>query len=349
METGTPASSQIERGGRDFGDYPPFNPMHAAPTAVPGSSTHTPIVGVLDELTKHRRFNSQIARLLVTDHETRGLGQAIANCAARLQVELMLDGDELGAASLRGGALCNRRLCPFCEWRRTRAWRARLLSGLDEFASAHPKHSALFLTLTVRNCRIDELRDTVQEMNKSWNRLCKTRAFPSVHWFRRLEVTLQHGGGATPMAHPHFHCLLLVPPSYWGKGYWKQLRWQQEWQMASRLDYAPVVDVRRAKAKGQGPEAQEGTPRSAVIEAAKYASKATDLVALGDALPAFHWEMRGLRSFALSKPLQDFVKAADPAGDELLDAAASGPSDGALTLSGIAQWFEEHSEYRFVL
>lgn len=343
--------------------------MHAAPTAVHGPSAHRVIVDPLAELARHRRYNRPVAMALQTDMETRDVGQAIANCAQRLALEFALEGEHLGLAQLRGAALCNRRLCPFCEWRRTRAWRARLISGLEAFMEDHRNWSAVFLTLTVRNCQMHELRDTIRHLHQSYMRLTKISGFPTDAWMRRTEVTVHRysaerqspsrgastetaplvGGGAIQGLHPHLHCLLLVRPSYWSREYKKQLWWQQQWQMAARLDYSPVIDVRRAKAKPGGESHGELAPVSAVIEAAKYASKATDLLALGDGLPAFHHEMRGLRLYGISKSLQRYVSAADPQGDDLLDTPPESEVIDQPYLSAIAQWFDEAQEYRFVI
>lgn len=343
--------------------------MHAAPTAVHGPSAHRVILDPLAELARHRRYNRPVAMALQMDHETRDVGQAIANCSQRLALEFALEGEHLGPAQLRGGTLCNRRLCPFCEWRRTRAWRARLISGLEAFMEDHSGWSAVFLTLTVRNCQMHELRDTVRHLHDSYKRLTKVSGFPTDAWMRRTEVTVQMhptepfgpsreaqasalpslGGGRLAGLHPHLHCLLLVRPSYWSRDYKKQLWWQQQWQMAARLDYSPVIDVRRAKAKPGRESHSEIAPVSAVVEAAKYASKATDLLALGQALPAFHHEMRGLRSYGISKALQRYVKAADPQGDDLLDTPPVSEALQQPCLSAIAQWFDEAQEYRFVI
>jgi plasmid rolling circle replication initiator protein Rep len=302
------------------------------------------------------------------DAETRDIGRAIANCSFRLGLDVPLVEQQLGEPVLRSAHLCNRRLCPFCEWRRTRAWRARLIHGLETFLTEHPKHSAVFLTLTVRNCQVSELRETVRHMHESLGRLAKVSAWPTEFWMRRTEITVSLSGSADPSlraiapteelprlrggriqsVHPHLHCLLLVRPSYWGKDYVKQLRWQQEWQMAARLDYPPVVDVRRAKAKTGTGTGESVAPKDAVIEAAKYASKATDLLALGDALPAFHHEVRGLRLYGVSRPLQQFVKAADPNVEEMLDVQPAMPTADSPYLSATAQWFDDLQEYRFV-
>jgi len=306
---------------------------------------------------------------LHADWSTSDVGRAIANCSGRLKLDIPLDGEHLGAPELRSAYLCNRRLCAFCEWRRTRVWRARLIGGLEGFLADNPKWSAVFLTLTVRNCQLHELRETIRHMHASYQRLTKISGFPTDAWLRRTEVTVKRpaidgqpphlgatttelpplSSGSVQSVHPHLHCLLLVRPSYWTRDYKRQLWWQQQWQMAARLDYAPVVDVRRAKGRPGHESHGQLAPVSAVIEAAKYASKATDLMALGDALPQFHHEMRGLRLYGISKSLQRYVSAADPQGDELLDTPPDGEASDQPYLSAIAQWFDEAQEYRFVI
>jgi hypothetical protein len=204
--------------------------MHAAPTAVQVTSAHVGQSDPLGKLTAHRRYNRPITQALMLDAETRDIGRAIANCSYRLGLDVPLVEGQLGEPLVRSAHLCNRRLCPFCEWRRTRAWRARLIRGLEAFLTEHPKHSAVFLTLTVRNCQVYELRDTISHMHESLNRLKQYEIWPTEFWFRRTEVTVSRhgesetlpraqpgtdlalppGGGAVRSVHPHLHCLLLV-------------------------------------------------------------------------------------------------------------------------------------------
>ena len=74
----------------------------------------------------------------------------------------------------------------------------------------YPKYHWLFLTLTQKNCLISELRETILEMNKSFKRLTKLQQWAIEGWIKSLEVMQGEDGNA----HPHFHCLLMVSPSY---------------------------------------------------------------------------------------------------------------------------------------
>lgn len=348
--------------------------MHAPARAVRGDLVPQGHSDPLGEFTKHRRYNRPIAAALMADPELRDVGQAISNCAQRLTLDLPVDAEVLDRPLLRGAHLCNRRLCPFCEWRRVRALRARILCGMDAFSAVHPKHAGVFLTLTVKNCPLDQLGATLDTMHRSFNRMTKRAFWPTPYFLRRTEVTVKRslppdlmqacrsdempapeddptyelrGRARIESVHPHIHVLLLVPPSYFSHGYVKQSEWQRQWQEAAQLDYEPVVDVRRAKVKTDE-EAITALQRvSAVIEAAKYATKATDLLALGDDIGKFHWQVRQRRFFSASRKLSQFIQDADPKGDELLDTEHFPVPLVSPAMRATAQWSELLQEYQF--
>ena len=113
---------------------------------------------------------------------------------------------------------------------------------------------------------------------------------------------------------------------------------------AARLDYAPIVDVRRAKTKSSSGGHAIDESRSAGIEAAKYATKATDLIAMGDVLTEYHYAVKGLRLSATSSSMRPYLSDASMGVDELVDDAAPDPSS---CVRGKALWFEDVQEYLF--
>lgn len=321
--------------------------MHG--TAIPcgASSSARPHSGVLEPFSKHRRYNSPICQNLAMDSETVDLAKAIGNCATSIAVDVPLDGPNEGHALLRAANPCNRRLCPFCEWRRSRAWRARFFEGLPKFHEDFPTHHAIFLTLTVRNCRVDELRTTINDMHRAWNRMHQCSFFPTKFWFRRTEITLQKEdplSGGIPVVHPHIHAVLFVPAGYFSHGYVKQSEWRKQWQMAARLDYPPVVDIRRAKSRSSSGGATIDQSKAAALEASKYATKATDLIALGSVLGTYHYAVKGLRLSSSSSSMRPYLSDASIDSSELVD---SETGDGGPTARGKALWFEDVQEYLF--
>ena len=313
---------------------------------------------VLERFSKHRRWNTPISRDLMADAETRDIGRKIANCALSIRASLVLQKDKPLEANLKGAMLCNARFCPFCEARRTKALRARLYQGLEALYEDKPKLRGVFLTLTVRNVPLEDLGDELDRMNRAWKRMRLCSFFPTDLWFRRTEITVgsplrgkSSSAAATAFetdhytAHPHFHVLLLVNPSYFSKNYIKKSEWQKQWQMALRSDYAPVVDVRTAKPSSGSGSTPKDDAKSAVVEAAKYAAKSTALLELGPAITTLHWQLRGRRLTAMSQPLRQYVKSGELTQEELMDSDSKDLPQGAETLEVIGTWFEDVQEY----
>ena len=320
--------------------------MHRSSTSSAGKALPRVNDDLLGKYNRHRQYNSPISRELMSDTGTRDIGQRIANCALVLKADVLLQGGSEPEVELRAAHLCNTRLCPFCEWRRTRAWRARLHQGLEAVYADQPRLRGVFLTLTVKNPRLEDLGSTLVQMNKAWQRLTQRAFFPTDLWFRRTEITVSGLPGSDRFAaHPHFHALLLVPPSYFGRNYIKQTEWQKQWMTAARLDYAPVVDVRSAKSHSKSGSNTADASKSAVLEAAKYAAKATSLMELGPAITELHWQIRGKRLYALSKKLKAYMRDGDISAEELMDTPQQPLPDGTEVIPAVAQWFEDASEY----
>ena len=72
---------------------------------------------------------------------------------------------------------CRVRHCPVCQWRRSLLWRAVMFQQLPNIQERFPTHRWVFLTLTVKNPPVTELRDTLKHMNDSWKRLIETKRF----------------------------------------------------------------------------------------------------------------------------------------------------------------------------
>ena len=76
---------------------------------------------------------------------------------------------------------CRVRHCPVCQWRRSLLWRAVMFQQLPNIQERFPTHRWVFLTLTVKNPPVTELRDTLKHMihgSDWWN-----QAIPKFRWF----------------------------------------------------------------------------------------------------------------------------------------------------------------------
>lgn len=297
----------------------------------------------------HRLQAEQVAAIYGAVEDFEKYAARVNQCSGVLKFAQIIDTDtgEIGL-KLREAHFCRVRHCPVCQWRRSLMWLARFYDALPEIQQAHPKARWLFLTVTVRNCPISNLRETLQSMNAAWRRLVLRREFRSVSgWIRTTEVTR---GGKDGSAHPHFHCLLMVPPSMLAKNYVPQARWVELWRDCARLDYSPVVDIRTVKDKapkeGQtGAEAAADALRGAVAETLKYAVKPSDMTAD----PAWFIEMtkqvHRLRFVATGGALKDVLQVDEETQEELAlaDSPAREQDDGARLAFN---WRKDEARYR---
>lgn len=203
---------------------------------------------------------------------------------------------------LKGANFCDVRWCPMCAWRKQRKFAGEVRSVLTQLEALRPVRY-VFLTLTMRNQHITELKTAIKTMNRAFNLLTKSPEFNSVvlGYVRALEVL----GGSTSAgeAHPHFHVLLVVKPEYFSKGYITQARWAELWQRCLRADYIPVVDVRKIK-----PKSAEWTARdSAIFETLKYLAKPQDIRSLCQKdFEELDRQTKGTKQYTRGGVLKDF-------------------------------------------
>jgi plasmid rolling circle replication initiator protein Rep len=189
-------------------------------------------------------------------------------------------------------------------------WRARFFQALPKLVNEYPTHRFIFLTLTVKNCELTELRSTLAGMNKAWTLLTKRKQFPAVGWVKSVEVTRNAKDNT---AHPHFHAVLMVPAGYFKRGYLSQAKWAELWQKSLRVDYTPVVNVKAVKAP---PGVQEdvlgaGLVR-AVLETLKYGVKESDLVADPDWLHELTQQLHKTRAVAVGGVFKKYISEEEP-------------------------------------
>lgn len=155
-------------------------------------------------------------------------------------------------------------------------WRGKTFKILPKVLEDNPKARFIFLTLTVKNCPLDELRSTLIWMHYSWTKLTKRSQWPAKGWIRAVEVTR----GQDDTAHPHYHCLLMVGDGYFaGRSYISQQRWSELWGDCLEVDYNPIVDVRSIRPrKGTKNDQEQAAIMVAVVETIKYSVKSSDVL-----------------------------------------------------------------------
>lgn len=254
---------------------------------------------------KHRGNADKAANHYRGTKEFDQYAQRMDFCSQLLDFRLVPDEREC-KLKLDAARFCRVRYCPVCQWRRSLMWKAKAFRILPMVVEAYPKHRWLFLTLTIRNCCITELRDTLKWLNQSWQRMVQRKKFPAIGWIRSTEVTRGKDGSA----HPHFHCLLLVKPSYFGKYYMKQSDWVELWKSSLRVDYNPILDIRPVKRGRQ--------PMELVPEILKYCVKESDLVKDREWFLELTRQMHKLRTVATGGVLKEYLKQLEQEPEDLI-------------------------------
>lgn len=283
----------------------------------------------------HRANASQV-QALYQKSEFQQYATRIQECSQRLGFAFQAqDSGEL-KLRLQQARFCRVRHCPVCQWRRVLKWRAKFFTAVPKVMEAHPNARWLFLTLTVRNCPVSELRATLGQMNKAWERMSKRKQFPALGFVRSTEVTRAENGDA----HPHFHCLLIVKPSYFsGQNYVTQAQWGELWQQSLRVDYLPIVDVRSVKPR----HAKTNGISVALLETMKYTVKPDDLLHDAAWLQELTKQLHKTRAVSVGGLLRDYIDDKEP--DDLIHVDEEAASESDTAVQVFFGWREMVSRY----
>ncbi|MTM89446.1 hypothetical protein GMB21_12980 [Turicibacter sanguinis] len=205
---------------------------------------------------------------------------------------------------------------------------SKIIQAIEE----DKEYAYLFLTLTQKNVRAEELDKTLDDMMYGWNKFMKYKKVKDVvkGSYRGLEITYDQNsiitkkmyqekkeyyqkltlkvGDKNPnfdMYHPHFHVLIVVNKRYFkNKEYLSQEVWRELWAKAMKLDYLPQVNIKRVK----------GNTAEAVAEVAKYSAKDSDYVIAKDldlsmnVVETLDYALQGRRLVSFSGIMKDLHK-----------------------------------------
>jgi plasmid rolling circle replication initiator protein Rep len=281
---------------------------------------------------KHRSFADKVESFYRSSREFQRYGERIHDCADLLRFGLQLSDNDAIKLKLRAAKFCRLRHCPVCQWRRSLKWKAKAYQVLPRIVADYPEYRWLFLTLTQKNVPITELRETLKQMNRGFKRLTELKIFPAVGWLRSTEVTRGRDGGS----HPHFHCLLLVSKSYFGRNYIRKDEWVELWRKCMRLDYNPILDVQAVK--------QGSKPMELVPELLKYITKESDLVADKEWFLELTRQMHKMRAISTGGILKEYLRELEEEPTDLI--GESDDPDGVDEGSLYFNWRRKEKKYR---
>ena len=198
----------------------------------------------------------------------------VRDCGTFLEFKKFINDNSM---KLNKANFCKVRLCPMCSWRRSLKIYGQVSKVMNE-VSKNNDYDYIFLTLTTRNCKANELSQSIDNIFNGFKKLTKRKRYKQSikGHFRALEVThnLNINSDWFDTYHPHLHCILVVNKSYFTdtKSYITQEEWATLWKNVLRVDYTPIVDVRRFKDRnGKGIE-------KSIAETAKYTVKSDDYI-----------------------------------------------------------------------
>ena len=171
-------------------------------------------------------------------------------------------------------------------------------------------------------------------MNESFKRFSKLKGFPGEGWIRAAEVTRSKDG----TAHPHFHVLMMVKPSYFSTGYLSHEKWVSMWQQSLRIDYKPVVDIRALKSG-------DSNLSPLLTEVIKYQVKESDLVVDRDWFIELTKQLHKTRAISSGGILKQYLKELEDEPEDLI--GEDGKEDETLAHLFFG-WMQHYQQYRQV-
>ncbi|QLE50677.1 replication protein [Nostoc sp. C057] len=230
-------------------------------------------------------------------------------CSELLKFQLVPDESEgILELKLSDARFCRVRHCPVCQWRRSLMWKARAYKILPQVVTDYPNYRWLFVTLTVKNCQIKELRENLDSINKAFKRFTELKVWPAKGWVKSIEVTKGRDGVS---AHPHLHILAMVPPSYFSHAYLSHAKWVALWQQCLRIDYHPVVHTSAI--------AKHHNPSLLIPEILKYQVKESDLVGDREWFLELTRQLHKSRAIAVGGILRQYMRELEEKNQDLID------------------------------
>jgi plasmid rolling circle replication initiator protein Rep len=193
--------------------------------------------------------NRKIGKVTLHALDPGGMkSKKIADCGNVLEFGRCPKGHGL---KLKKAYFCKERVCCLCTWRKSLFVYSQFLIVTHKLLEVYPKTAFLFITLTCRNCELDELGDTITHLNKSISKLLNYRRIKSAFkgTFRSLEVTFNP---ETATFHPHVHAVVAVNWSYFKTHFISFEDFQEFWKKALKVDYYPDCWIVRVKPKKKG-------------------------------------------------------------------------------------------------
>ena len=222
-------------------------------------------------------------------------------CATHLEFDFCPD---CGNIAVTGAQLCRDRLCPTCAWRLSLK-RYALMSGVMEaLYNAYPEYIYSLVTLTVKNPKPHELRDTLTIMQECWRSTINQRWAKDelAGWARSIEITYNED---TWTFHPHYHIIMMTPQ------YESVEKIIKEWMRQCSRNGLVTTRKAQASASIEPKDHTEGySLAKSICETYKYTIKSDSLVEMPlSYFKAYAEAVDGKRLISLGGLVKEMAKA----------------------------------------
>ena len=225
-----------------------------------------------------KKQNDSIIKWLESEEQSKK-AEKIKHCAEHIGIT-----EINGITKIVKADFCRERVCAVCAWRRQSKFVAQMSPIITELSKTY---KFIFLTLTVKNCKIEDLKNTIDVMMKGYDRFLKRTKIKKSFCgcIRSLEITYKKEDDTL---HPHIHILVAVKPEYFKDKnlYISHKEIKKMWAESINIKYDPFCYVEIVKDE-----------ESAKIEVLKYALKPT---IEETALKAFYYIMKGRRTISFT-------------------------------------------------
>lgn len=198
---------------------------------------------------------------------------------------------------LSWGNFCNNRFCPICSWLKAKKNAVEIME-LMAFIREKEKKQFIFVTLTAPNVTAENLKNEIDDFNKSFKRLFQSEDFSVVNkgFIRKLEITYNSEQNTY---HPHFHLIVAVNDSYFHSRYYiSEKKLLEMWKKAKRDDTITQVDIRKI----------EMNTIQEIMEIATYSAKQKDLYSNQEVFDVFYENMRGRQLLTFNGLFKEYRK-----------------------------------------
>lgn len=245
--------------------------------------------GILRNVQKHKEYQLLQKDLLI---------RCIEQCNATLKKSTIKGIEDCGSMIyLKGNHIvaanfCGQRLCPMCQWRKSRKAFGEIAKIYDLLKD---EYKFIFVTFTIKNTV--NLKEGIDVITNGYKHMLDNRKLKRVikGSIRTIEITYNEQNKEW---HPHLHCLYVVDNDYYNneKKYIKTEEWSKHWKCACKLKYDPICYA----------ESTNGI--KAVSEVAKYVSKPFEIKNNSDAYYDLYFNLRKRRLRAYTGIMRQYRK-----------------------------------------